>query len=256
MSDIQDYSFQGKVYLGERDANGNPQSLVWVGDASVAQVALATDVSERQESFSGNRLTSARLQKSKKATFNLTLNYFSPQNLALALYGNQISVATGTVTAESFPATLAQGDFVALEHRDVSALVITDSAASTPKTLVEGTDYTLDSAPAGIVKIIGDPSGFTQPLKAAYTYAAAVNVPLFVTGIPERYLVLDGINTLDNSRVKARLYRCVFDPAKQLDLISADLASFELSGSVLYDALHASDSNMGGFGRIELPSST
>lgn len=253
MSTIQDFSLQGKVYLGNRDANGQPEALQWVGDASVAQVALATQVSTRQESFTGNRLEVVRLQKSKTATFTLTLSYFSPTNLALALYGNINDITTGTVTAETLPATLNAGDSVVLDHRDVSNVVITDSTTSAPKTLVEGTDYTVDSPAAGIITLVSATSGFVLPLKAAYSYAAAIEVPMFTTGVPERYMVLDGINTVDNSRVKARLYRCVFDPAKQLDLVSADLASLELTGSVLYDSLNAANSNFGGFGKIELP---
>lgn len=249
---MKDYSFQGKAYLATRDANGKPQGLIWVGDASTLQVALATTTSTRQESYTGNRLEVVRLQTAKTATFTLTLSYFSAQNLGLGLYGDSISVVTGTVTAEALPADLAQGDYVSLDHRDVSDVVLTDSTTSSPKTLVEGTDYTVDSAPGGIINIIGDLSSYTQPINAAYSYAAAVNVPLFETGVPERYLIFDGINTVDNSRVKARLYRCVFDPAKQLDLISNALGTLELTGSVLYDDLNAADSNFGGFGRIEL----
>jgi hypothetical protein len=225
--------------------------LRWVGDASVLQVALSTTTTDRQESYSGNRLTSVRLQTAKKADLTLTLSYFSAKNLALGLYGDASDVDTGTVTAESLPDNLTADDAVALDHRDVSDLVLTDSASGSPATLTEDTDYTLD-ADTGIVQILKVDS-YTQPFQAAYSYAAAVNVPMFGSGVPERYLVLDGINTVDSNHVKLRLYRCAFDPASQLDLISNDLGTLELKGSVLYDSLNAADSNFGGFGRIEMP---
>jgi hypothetical protein len=250
---MKDFSFQGKVYLGMRGADGKPQALRWVDDSSQLQVKLSTDTEERQESYSGNRLTSVRLQKAKKAEFTLVLNAFSKQNLALGLYGSALDVATGTATAEAFPTGLAVGDVVALDHRDVSTVVITDSTA-TPKTLVEGTDYSIESAPGGLVKLLalGSPA-YTQPFKAAYSYAASVRLPMFTAGIPERYLVFDGINTVDNSRVRVRLYRAVFDPADTLDMITDALSSLSLKGSVLFDSVNVADANLGGFGRIELP---
>lgn len=249
---MKDYSFQGKIYLGTRDAtSGQPQAMQWVGDADQLQVKLSTSTDERQESWSGQRLTSVRLVTAKKAELSLQLNEFSPLNLGLALYGNTINVTTGTVTAESLPDNLAVGDEVVLDNRDISALVLTDSASGSPATLTEGTDYSIESAASGIVKIL-NVGAYTQPFKAAYSYAAAVQIPMFQTAVPERYLVLDGVNTVDGSTVKVRLYRCVFDPASQLDLISSKLSQFALAGSVLFDQINYANSNMGGFGRIEL----
>ena len=252
---MKDYSFQGKIYLGMRDAvSGQPQGLQWVGDADQCQVKLSTTTDERQESWSGQRLTSVRLVTAKKAELSLQLNEFSPLNLGLALYGNTINVTTGTVTAESLPANIAAGDTIALDNRDVSAVVLTDSTA-TPKTLVAGTDYNVVSAASGLIQILNIGT-YTQPFKAAYSYAAAIQIPMFQTAVPERYLVLDGVNTVDGTTVKVRLYRCVFDPASQLDLISSKLAQFALAGSVLFDQVNYANSNMGGFGRIELAGAT
>lgn len=251
---MKDYSFQGKCYIGLRNSDGTPGKLTWVGDASVLQVKLATATMTRNESWSGKRLQSVLAPKTVSATLTLTLSEFSPLNLALALYGSEVDVTTGTVTAEQLPASLALGDVIALANRDVSALVLTDSTTSSPKTLVADTDYRIDSAAGGIVEFIGDLSSYIQPLKAAYSYAAAVRLPLFTSGMPERYIVFDGVNTVSNETVKVRLYRAVFEPAKQLDLISADLGTLELDGSVLFDQTNAADANLGGFGRIEMAS--
>lgn len=256
---MKDFSFQGKVYLGLRDGtNGKPKALRWVGDASQLQIKLTTDTDERQESWSGKRLTSVRLVKSTKADFTLTLNDFSIQNLALALGATEVDVATGTVTAESCPDDLVVGDVVALDHRDVSDVVITDSASSSPATLAEGTDYSIESAEGGLIKILSlGETPYTQPFKAAYSYAATARLPLFTAGTSsERYILLDGINTVDQSRVRVRLYRGAFDPASQLDLITDGLSSLEMSGSVLFDQVNAADANLGGFGRIELAGET
>jgi hypothetical protein len=248
---MKDFSFQGKVYLGLRGSNGKPLALAWVDDASQLQVKLTNDIEERQESYSGNRLPSVRMPKAKKAEFSLTLNAFSKMNLATALSSTPVDVATGSVTGEVFPSGLAVGDVVALDHRDISALAVTDSNA-TPATLTLGTNYSLESGPGGLVKLL-NLGAYTQPFKGAYTYADSVRLPMFTAGQIERYLLLDGINTVSNERVRVRLYRCSFDPVPQLDLITDALSSLQLGGGVLYDSTNAADANLGGFGRIEMP---
>lgn len=245
---MKDFSFQGKVYLGTRLTTGLPGALFWVGDAPLCEISLKTANDLRTESYSGQRLTTAKLIKSNEASVKLQLNEASADNLAIGLYGTQNTVAPGTVTAEVLP-TVAVGNQVALAKGGVSALVITDSAG-TPATLVAGTDYTLDSAPGGIVtfKNLG---AYVQPFKAAYSNGGSTDVAMFTTPPPERYLLLDGINTVDNSRVIVRLYRCKFDPAATLSLINASFGQIDLAGEVLYDALSASDALLGGFGKIE-----
>lgn len=250
---MKDFSFQGKVYLGQRGTDGKPQALRWVDDASQLQIQLSTDTEERQESWSGKRLTSVRLTKSTKADFTLTLNAFSVANLALALGATKQDVASGSATAEAFPDSLAVGDIIALDHRDVSDVVISDSTSGTPATLTEGTDYKVESAEGGLIKLLNLGS-YTQPFTAAYSYAATARLPLFTAGASsERYILLDGINTVDQTRARVRLYRGAFDPASQLDLITDSLSSLEMKGSVLFDSVNAEDANLGGFGRIELP---
>lgn len=251
MSD--DYSLQGKIWLGERQPNGKPGAIEWLGDSAELQIKLTTDKSPRTESYSGNRLTSAVLQKAKKADISMKPNQLSAQVVALALYGNINTIAAGTATAETLPADLAVGETLALDHGNISDLVITD-ATGAPVTLVEDTDYVIESAAGGLVtiKALGD-TPYTQPFKAAYSYGAAVDLAMFTAAIPEKYLLFDGINTMNGKPVLARLYRCQFDPAAQVDLIGADLGELSLSGSVLFDAVNAADANLGGFGKITLP---
>lgn len=246
---MKDFSFQGKVYLGARIAGGKPGALRWVGDAPRCEVSLSTDSETRRESYSGQRLTSARLQTGSDAQVSLTLNWANPENLALGLYGEVRSIAAGTVTGEILPSGLVAGDSIALDHGGVSALVVTDSNG-TPATLVEGTHYNLDSAAGGVINII-DLATFTQPLKAAYSHTASQDVTMFTAKPPERYLLLDGINTLDGSPVKVRLYRVQFDPASSVPMINESFGQLELSGAALYDDEASQDAELGGFGKIE-----
>lgn len=247
---MQDFSFQGKVYLGDRLPGGKPGALRWVGDAPVCNVELATESETRRESYSGNRLTSATLQTSTDANITLTLNYFTAENLALGLYGEATTVAGGSATDELLPEGLVAGDVIVLAHGDVSDLVITDSTGS-PVT-VSTDDYALDSASGGVVRII-DVATYTQPFKASYDYGGSVDVAMFKAPAPERYLLLDGINTLDGSRVRVELYRVKFNPASNIPLINEGFGQLELTGAALFDSEAALDDELGGFGRFRTP---
>ncbi len=101
---MKDYSLQGKVWLGTRLASGKAGALKWLGDNSELTLKLTTEKSERIESWSGNRLTSAVLQKAKKVEITLKPNQLSSNVLALALYGTVATIAAGTVTGEALPA--------------------------------------------------------------------------------------------------------------------------------------------------------
>ena len=241
--------FQGRVYLGTRAANGTPENVRTPGNVANLGIALKTDVIEHYESTTGQRGLDARIVKQKNATVSLTIEEFTKENLALALYGSHVAVTSGTVTAETVStAAPTLGDRYFLAHQKVSTVVVTDSAG-TPATLAKGTNYTVDEGFGAITFL--DVTGFTAPIKAAYAYGAVTDISMFTAPLPERHLRLEGINTADsNKRVMVELYRVAFDPLKDLSLITEDLNKFELEGSLLADTTKAYDAVMGQFGRI------
>lgn len=244
------FSFQGKVYAGERLPSGKLSKPIWMGNVPTMTLQMSTETTNKTESFSGNRLQYGRLQRGKTATLNLTFDEFLPKNVALALWATDLTVASGTVTAEAFENGLLAGDHVKLDHPFASSIVITDSNG-TPATLTPNTDYEVVSPNAGLIKLLSVAS-FTQPFNAAYSYAARDSFTLFTAAPPERYIMLDGINTETNEPVIVTLYRCKFDPVSDLGLIHEEYGQFPLSGSVLYDTVNAANANLGGFGRIDL----
>lgn len=248
---MKDFSFQGLVYLGPRLTNGKPGAMTWVDDASQLSIKLAVDTTERQESWSGQRLTSVRLAKAKKANFTLVLSALNKRNAALALQGTSTDVTGSTVTGEVLPTGLVANDVVALDYPRISTLVITDSNG-TPATLTLGTHYSIDSALGGMVRFINVGS-FTQPFKAAYAYAAHVNLAAFTLASVEKYMIFDGINTVDNEKVRVKIFRCSFDPVSDLNLITDDLGNISLSGSILFDSVNYASANLGGFASVQLP---
>ena len=161
-------SFQGRVFLGKRDIDGLPIEVRLPGNVAELKLSLKTEVLEHYESQTGQRSLDHRMVKQKSATVNLTIEEFTKENLALALYGNHVTGSSGSVTAETIGGnTPVVGDRYFFAHPKVAAVVVTDSAGS-PATLTAGTHYTVDTD-FGALQFL-DISGFTAPFKAAYTY--------------------------------------------------------------------------------------
>ena len=242
-------SFQGRVYLGKRDVSGNPIEVRSPGNVADLKLSLKTEVLEHFESQSGQRSLDHRMIKSKSATVSMSVEEFTKENLALALYGTAVASTGGTVTDEPIGgATPMVGDRYFLAHPKVSTLVVKDSAA-TPATLSLGTQYTVDTD-FGAVQFL-DTTGLTAPFKASYAFGDVSEIGIFTQPLPERYLRLEGLNTAQsNARVLVELYRVAFDPLKELALISNDYNKFDLEGSLLADSSKQYDAVLGQFGRI------
>lgn len=93
-------SFQGRVFLGKRDALGNPIEVRSPGNVAELKLSLKTDVVEHFESQTGQRSLDHRMIKQKSATVMLTIEEFTKENLSLALYGSHVATAAGNVTAD------------------------------------------------------------------------------------------------------------------------------------------------------------
>ena len=243
MSDL--FSFQGKIYLGQRSSQGKLLKPTWVGNSPTCTVQMQTETTNKTESFSGNRLPYGRLRRGKTANINMALDEWLLETLVLGLHGKSVPVAAGTVTGEALPTGLVQGDLLRLDRNFVSSVVITDSAG-TPAPV----PHTVESPNSGLIKL-GALTGLTEPYSAAYSYAEAQGLSIFAEAPPERWLFLDGINTENNRPVLVDLYRVSFDPVSELGLIHDEYGQLNLAGSVLFDPLNANGSNMHGFGQMQ-----
>ncbi len=247
---MQDFAFQGKIYLGINE-NGKLRNPQWVGDQSNLNFALAVEKEERKENYSGFKATSVINIQSKAVNPELVLRYLTPENILLGVHGKLNKIAAGSVTSEAFPLNLVTGELVKLDKGNISNLVITDSTVATPKTLVQGTDYTIESTYSGLIKINNVAGPLTQPFKGAYSHGGSTNVSMLTATPPVRYLFMEAINTVDGRRALVHLYKVQFDPMNQLPLTSQTLSEFTLSGATLLDASNSLNDSLGGFGRIE-----
>ena len=157
----------------------------------------------------------------------------------------------GTATAESLGTTVAAGDIVYLASPGVSALIITDSTPTTPLTLTEGTDYTIDPN-FGRVEIL-NVGTFVQPLKAAYTYAARVATGMFTTAQEYYALRYEGIDLANgNAAVMVDYFKIAPGVVQELQHITSgtDVAGMAVTADVLLDSNKPATGALGQFGSI------
>lgn len=240
------FSGQGVVLLGTRDpATGKGSQFIPVGNVSELKLAVATAVTEHKESQTGQRGIDLRLTTEVKATLSMTMENYNPSNLALALRGSTTKSAGATVTDEA--GKFVPGTVIPLARISVSAVTIQKGAttlvayAAGTSTAPDGEwDYKMNLE-AGSVYWAATPktSGLVtgDDITVDYTYATQHNIEALTSSASEKYMRFEGLNTADgNKSVVVEVFRFLTDPLKELSLISDNIQSFALEGSVLLDA--------------------
>ncbi len=250
------YSFQGKLYLAKRDTtNGGPnEGLRYVGNVPKGEIALSVERRKHKESTSGQRLVDKVQTTTKEGRIKLTLEDIQKKNVALAFAGNNVTLGAGSYAGASydtFPNSLAVGDFVKTKFPNISTVVVKDSAGS-PATLVANTDYRIISTKHGLIEILNLGS-YTQPLRAQYGYASTEAVTAFEAADDQEYVLYCALLNTEPSTDQAigiEVYRIVFDPAAVTQLINDDQGVLEIEGELLRDPVRAGDTNYGSFFRL------
>lgn len=248
---------QGKLYIGTRDALGNPQALRWVGNCPELKVGFQVDNIEHKESYSGQSLTDLKIPKGKSTSLNFTLEEPNKENLAMVLYGTALSVAASTAIVDEVLGgtpnitVLAIGQVFVGAKRNASAVTLKDSTG-TPKTLTLGVNYTHEPISNTITLLDVTTGGpFVGPLKLSYTPGISTEVAMFNVAASDLFLRFVGMNMADSGKiVTCDLFKVNLNPLKELALITDDLAQFQIEGSALLDILKPSSNTLGQFGAI------
>ncbi len=245
------YSGQGPLYIGDYNAStGQIENEVAVGCGNrTLKLALSRETNEIKESCSGQRLTLLEYETSKAANVTLEMQQFDEDMLAMALYGTAATIAGASVVGEALPTMVADG-FFHTKHPKISAVAVKDSD-SPVNTLVLDTDYKIDSADHGRIKILSLGT-YVQPFKIDYTYAARTNIKPFSASGSVKALRFDGVSTTDGQKVRVLLPRISFSPTSEFGFLSEEAATLSLEGKLLIADVSASDPVLGAFGNIEL----
>lgn len=245
MADLTEYfSFQGKISIGERNADGTRKPAQWVFDASAMSWAQSVTVEEKREAWSGVRGLGATLKTARDMTINLTLAQLNIGNAVRAMDGSRVDITSGSATGEVIGNVVA-GDVWALKYSAVSSLVLSKTPSGT---LTLGTDYTVN-VDTGMVYFLTTNAGVT----AAYSYAAQSVVTAFTGGNKAWYLLFDGMNTVIGAEGKCigEVYNIDLQPASEIAWINESFGELALTGRARLDPYRQPDAQYGPYARVK-----
>jgi len=226
------FSGQGPLFIGSRDAAGNPAGLVFVGDLSEASLTPSVETAEVVENVSGQGAIGNSFTKKVEYQLSITMRSVKPEHLALALQGAVTTKIAGSVTDEAHKGYL--GKMIPLDNPKISTVVVTNAAATT--TYVVATDYIVH-ADEGLIEIVSTGSiTEAEDLLIDYAYASQDHVKVAPANA-EKYLVFSGMNRANNNKqTRCEIYKVKLDPGV-LGLIQEDQAEMPITGRILIDSL-------------------
>ena len=225
---------QGKLFIGARDAAGEPSGLTFVGDLSSATLTPNVGRSEIIENVTGASAVGASALKSVKFSVAIAMRSIKPEHLAIALSASNVAKAGSSVVDEAHTCYLDK--FTRLEHNKISAVTIT-GAGGTP-TYVADTDYIVHADEGMIEFISGGTITDALPVLIDYTYASQHHVKSD-PGNLERYIVFAGMNTANNDKqTRCEMYKVKLDPGV-FALITDDPTDATINGTLELDTLRA-----------------
>lgn len=224
------FSGQGPVFIGERDASGQPKGLDFLGDMATVTLTPSVDKETVTENVSGSSAIGASFTKKVEYQFAMQMRSIKPDHLSVALQSGNTAKAAGTVTNE--PHVGYKGKFIVLKHTNVSSVVVTKTGG-TP-TYTAGTDYIVH-ADKGMIEIISA-GAITDGLALLTDYSHAAQHHLAVAPADkDYYLVFSGINRADNNKqTRCEMYRVQLSPSA-LAMIESKSAEMPITGTVMLD---------------------
>jgi hypothetical protein len=221
----------GSVYVN-RKVGAVYQGYKLIGNATKFEIKENSEKKERvskQASNYGSALNTVYVKK--PAEVNITLDDLDKDTLALVFLGetSEVSVSGSTVTDEVV--TAYKDHIFVTAKRNISSVVITDSAGTTTYDVTD--DYIIVDADAGLIKIVetGDITD-GQSLKVDYTYGAVTSDK--VSGGTDSNIIMKvmlvGVNQADQTNVIANVFEAVLSPTSGVDFLSDDFTVLELAG--------------------------
>jgi len=234
------YSGQGSVLVGTRDANGRPLGLRNIGNVPSLEISVDVTKFEHKESESGSRAIDLTLTQELNATFSMTLESLSPENVALAFFGETAVVTGAAVVDEAL--TLGALDLIyPLANVNLNSAVPPDvSLTGGIPTYVLGTDYTVDYENGTITPLSSGSIAADADLVIDYTFLSHYRQSMFTVTNIELFMRFQGINTVTSPQDKliVDIFRAQFDPSQGVPLINDEVSQISMTGTILKDALN------------------
>lgn len=223
-----EYSYigKGKVYL----AHVNTNKLRFVGNCEKVDLSFTEETKELKDFTQAGGGIANAVSRIDKVEIGLNLYDYSPENLALAMFGENIKQLSGTATGEHH--TLYQNHLAKLLHSHISNTTVTDTLTGT--VYLPNIDYEVTNA--GIIPLETGSILDNTAVTIDYAYGASDLIQALVTSGKEYRLVFDGLNEAQSGKkVVLEVYRVKFTPAANLSFIGEEFASIDIKGTALAD---------------------
>lgn len=229
MPDTTYYPYLGSGKIYARTA-GSATGLVELGNATKLELSVKEDKQKLKDYSKPGGGTYASVSRISEATLSMTLNDLNKANVARAVFGTASAVAGALVVDEVV--TAYKGALVPLAHINPTAVVLTNSAATT--TYVAGTDYEVRAG--GLFIFATGAITEAQALKVDYSYAAYDKVEAMTSSSIVLELHFEGLNEANNGRpVVVDIYKAQLSPTKALSLLGDKFADLQVEAEMLAD---------------------
>jgi len=220
------YIGKGKVFLNGRA----------VGNVSELTFSINEEKKELPDFTSPGGGLYNSLRRITGVEMSLKMHDFSPENLAVALFGSTSAVTATTVTDESIsaPATLSADTLVTTANVIDTAQTVTVTSDPAGTTYTEDTDYTVTAS--GIVILAAGSISASDALLIDYTKKAVDVIQALTSSAQEYVLMFDGLNEAQSGTpVVIKVHRAKFGGAQTLGMIGDEFGEISLTGDVLKD---------------------
>lgn len=232
---MSDYSYMGVGPIYMRDRNGS-RGARQIGNVSSLAFSVNEETKELMDYTSAGGGTRNEKRRITGVEVSITMHDLSPENLAMAMYGETSEVAAGSVVDEAV--TAKHDELVLLDNVGATSVVVKNQAGDTTYTV--DTDYTVTSS--GIIVLSTGTIADDASLKVSYDYPAQDVVQGLTSDAGEYELIFEGINEARSGKQATVVaHRVRFGAAANLDLIGDDYAGLELTGKLLSDDSQVGD---------------
>lgn len=234
ISEAQGFIGAGDVLLQPILTGGALGKLVDVGNTTKFAIKSNSTIKEqksRKRDSYGQTLETTALQDT--AELSMTLETVNRDTLRYCFMGEDAAYSQSAATVTDEVVVMSLGGWVQLANEALGTVVtLTNSAAST--TYVEGTDYEVNRR-LGLVKALaGGAIADAASCKIDYTATAFTGAAIRGNVQPQirAYVLMDGVNKVDDSIGILKCWEVVLSPAGEFDFLKDDWNTIELTGKL------------------------
>jgi hypothetical protein len=219
-----------------------PTGLRFLGDAGKGDVTPSVQTKDRYTSTKKTATKMATVNMSQQHMISIEAGEFDPENVALALLGDTsfITQAATPVTGETLTTSVNLGRIYQTAKRLIGTITVHQAAT----VLVLGTDYDVEDATLGLIRIL--------PTSSTVTAGSTITIDYTPTAIvaPGLKRVTAGMETAIDGKLifvgdpaqghawDYEFWHVRFSPNGAISLITSDFSNIPLQGEVLDDSVN------------------